>query len=377
MENETTLTELEPVTGAKASDGADLVRTDGGIAPLDRLTAEQRERVESLMSAIDLSDSASILAFGIEPQREVRQVNEEMLKGVRNKDTGPAGEALNTMMVQIRGIETSDLKTGKEPGFFARMFGKLSPIVRFMQQYETVESQIRRIEKELEEQRRKLLRDVTLLDRLYESTLAYFHDLEFYIAAGKMRLEKVDGEEIPAARMKAEETESPIDAQTLRDFQTARDDLERKVHDLMLTRQVVMQNLPSLRMTQELDKSLVSKIQSAVLNTIPLWKTQLAQAVTIFRTKKAAGALKATGDLTNELLEANAENLAQANREVRTEVERGVFSIESIERANQSLIESIEESIEIAEEGKQRRAEAEQRLLQCEAELKETLLRAV
>ncbi len=374
MENTPSLPELKPM---QAPDGGDLVKADGDVAPLDALSPEQRKRVEDLMATIDLSDSAAVLSFGIEPQREVRQVNEEMLKGVRNKDTGPAGQALSNMMVQIRGIETADLKQGKEPGFFARLFGRMSPIVRFMQQYETVENQIRRIEKELEEQRRKLLRDVTMLDRLYESTLSYFHDLEFYIAAGKMRLAKVDAEEIPAARMKAEESKSPIDAQNLRDLQTARDDLERKVHDLMLTRSVVMQNLPSIRMTQELDKSLVGKIQSAVLNTIPLWKTQLAQAVTIFRTKKAAGALKASSDLTNELLEANAENLAQANREVRTEVERGIFSIDSIERANQQLIASIKESIDIAEEGKQRRAEAEQRLLQCETELKETLMRAM
>lgn len=374
MDDQNVSLELKPM---QTPDGRDLVGTDGTVAPLANLSAQQREQVENLMSAIDLSDSAAILSFGIEPQREVRQVNEEMLKGVRNKDTGPAGQALNEMMVQIRGIETSDLKKGKEPGFFSRLIGKVSPIVRFMQQYETVENQIRRIEQELEGQRRKLLRDITLLDRLYESTLAYFHELELYIAAGKMRLEQVDTEEIPAARMKAEESQNPIDAQNLRDLQTARDDLERKVHDLMLTRQVVMQNLPSIRMTQELDKSLVGKIQSAVLNTIPLWKTQLAQAVTIFRTKKAAGSLKAASDLTNELLEANAENLAQANREVRTEVERGIFSIESIEQANQRLIESIEESIEIAEEGKARRAEAEQRLLQCETELKETLLRAV
>lgn len=374
MDDQNVSLELKPM---QTPDGRDLVGTDGTVAPLANLSAKQREQVENLMSAIDLSDSAAILSFGIEPQREVRQVNEEMLKGVRNKDTGPAGQALNEMMVQIRGIETSDLKKGKEPGFFSRLIGKVSPIVRFMQQYETVENQIRRIEQELEGQRRKLLRDITLLDRLYESTLAYFHELEIYIAAGKMRLEQVDTEEIPAARMKAEESQNPIDAQNLRDLQTARDDLERKVHDLMLTRQVVMQNLPSIRMTQELDKSLVGKIQSAVLNTIPLWKTQLAQAVTIFRTKKAAGSLKAASDLTNELLEANAENLAQANREVRTEVERGIFSIESIEQANQRLIESIEESIEIAEEGKARRAEAEQRLLQCETELKETLLRAV
>lgn len=374
MDDQNVSLELKPM---QTPDGRDLVGTDGTVAPLANLSAKQREQVENLMSAIDLSDSAAILSFGIGPQREVRQVNEEMLKGVRNKDTGPAGQALNEMMVQIRGIETSDLKKGKEPGFFSRLIGKVSPIVRFMQQYETVENQIRRIEQELEGQRRKLLRDITLLDRLYESTLAYFHELEIYIAAGKMRLEQVDTEEIPAARMKAEESQNPIDAQNLRDLQTARDDLERKVHDLMLTRQVVMQNLPSIRMTQELDKSLVGKIQSAVLNTIPLWKTQLAQAVTIFRTKKAAGSLKAASDLTNELLEANAENLAQANREVRTEVERGIFSIESIEQANQRLIESIEESIEIAEEGKARRAEAEQRLLQCETELKETLLRAV
>jgi uncharacterized protein YaaN involved in tellurite resistance len=361
---------------AAAPEGAVAIREDGGVTPIDRLPDSQRQRVRELMGEIDLSDSGSILSFGVEAQRECGRVNEEMLKGVRNKDIGPAGSALSDMMSQIRGIDTEGLKSGNEPGFFGKLFGRLSPIARFLQQYETVEGQIRKIENALESHRHRLMRDITLLDRLFDTSLNYFADLELHIAAGKLRLETAETDEIPAARMKAEETESPVDVQKLKDLQSMRDDLERKVHDLMLTRQVVMQSLPSIRMTQELDKSLVNKIQSAVLNTIPLWKNQLAQAVTLFRTKKAAGTLGAATDLTNELLEANAENLAQANREVRTEVERGVVGIESIERANTRLIEAIRESIEIVEDGKQRRAEAEQRLLNCETELRDALMRA-
>jgi uncharacterized protein YaaN involved in tellurite resistance len=369
---ETTTAEIKqtpPIEAART--GA--VDASGNAVALDALPSDKQARIRELMTRIDLKDSQTILSFGVEAQREVTQANGQILDKIRNKDTGPAGEALNEMMLQIRGIDASSLKEGKKPGFFGRLFRKLNPIAKFIQQYESVENQIGKIEQQLEKHRYKLVQDVTMLDRLFDATLQYFRELELYIAAGQYKLEQIDQEEIPAIKKNAEETNSPVDAQNARDLKTLRDDLERKIHDLKLTRQVVMQSLPSIRMTQELDKGLVTKIQSSVINTIPLWKNQLAQAVTIFRTREAAGTLKATSDLTNELLEKGSENLRQANKEVRTELERGIVSVESIEKANENLIGAIQESIQIAEEGKQKRADAEQRLLQCENDLKSTL----
>lgn len=364
--------ELRPTAGLEsARTGA--VDESGKAVSLAALPQDQQSRIQELMNRIDLQNTQSILSFGVEAQKEVTQANSSILDKVRNKDTGPAGQALNEMMLQIRGIDTTALKEGKKPGFWARLLGRVNPVARFIQQYESVESQINRIEQELEKHRYKLVQDLTLLDRLYEATLDYFRELELFIAAGQFKLQQIDEHEIPAVQRQAEESNDPIDAQKARDLKTMRDDLERKVHDLKLTRQVVMQSLPSIRITQDLDKGLVTKIQSSVINTIPLWKNQLAQAVTIFRTREAAGTLKATSDLTNELLEKGAENLRQANREVRTELERGIVSIESIEKANANLIGAIQESLQIAEDGRQKRADAEQRLLQCETELKSTL----
>lgn len=337
------------------------------------LPQAERQKVQALMAEIEVGNSQSIIGFGAAAQREVTKVSESMLEGVRNKDTGKAGEALNDMTVGLRGLDTRGLKEGGSPGWFKRLFGAVEPIAKFIQQYESVKSQVESIVRRLEEHKHAMLRDVTMLDRLYNSTLEYFRDLEFYIEAGELKIAEIDEKDIPEAKAMAEQSDDAIKAQELRDLQSAREDLERKVHDLKLTRQVVMQSLPSIRMTQELDKSLINKIQSAVINTVPLWKNQLAQAITIYRTREAASTMKDATDLNNEMLEANAENLKEANAEVRTEVERGVFAIDSIEKANKSLIDTINESIEIAEQGRAKRSEAEGRLVECETRLKQTL----
>ena len=211
-----------------------------------------------------------------------------------------------------------------------------------------------------------LLKDVKSLDKLYEKTLDFYDELALYIAAGEAKLKELDETTIPAkeAEVKAApEDQGVMKAQELRDIRAARDDLERRVHDLRLTRQVTMQSLPSIRLVQENDKSLITKINSTLVNTVPLWETQLAQAVTIHRGREAAGVVKEASDLTNELLRKNAENLRTANAEIRAEMERGVFDIEAIEKANDDLIATIEDSLRIADEGKAKRAAAEQSLV--------------
>ena len=341
--------------------------------PYQEANDNEKAQLDNLMTEIDLADSNSIIFFGSKAQEQLTTISDSMLEGVRNKDVGAAGGALNSMVAVLRGFDITGLDPNHKPGFFARLFGRVKPVAKFVQQYEEVRKQIDVVTDDLESHKTQLLRDITSLDKLYEANLEYFHTLEQYIAAGEEKLRMVDGELIPQLEQKHANSEEVLDAQELRDVRSARDDLERRVHDLKLTRQVAMQSLPSIRMVQENDKGLVNKINSTLVNTVPLWRNQLAQAVTIFRSGQAAKSVRAANDLTNELLEKNAENLRTANKEVREEIERGVFDIESVKRANENLIASIEESLQIADEGKRKRAEAEATLQTLESELRTSL----
>lgn len=344
--------------------------------PYADIQGDQKERLDQLMAEIDLSDSNSVMFFGSKAQEQLTTISDNMLEGVKNKDVGSAGSALNNMVSILRGFDVVGLDPTKKQGFFARLFGRMKPVARFIQEYEGVRKQIDMVTDDLEQHKTKLLRDITSLDKLYSANLEYFHALEHYISAGEEKLRVVDSTLIPELEAKHASSEEVLDAQELRDLRSSRDDLERRVHDLKLTRQVAMQGLPSIRMVQENDKGLVNKINSTLVNTVPLWRQQLAQAVTIFRSGEAAKSVKAATDLTNDLLEKNSENLRTANREVREQIERGVFDIESVKRANENLIATIEESLQIADEGKRKRSEVESQLQELEGELRSTLASA-
>ena len=346
------------------------------ILPYQEVSPEKQQNIQKLLAEIDMSDTHSIIFFGSKAQEQLTSISDRMLEGVKNKDVGPAGTDLNEMVAIIRGFEVDDLDPNKKQGFLDRLFGKAKPVVKFLQQYEEVRKQIDTIIDKLEKHKTSLLTDITSLDRLYQANLEYFYTLEDYIAAGGEKLRQLDEITIPEQAKQAEISTEIIVAQNLRDMRAARDDLERRVHDLRLTRQVAMQSLPGIRLVQENDKGLVTKINSTIVNTVPLWRQQLATAVTIFRSSQAAETVKAATDLTNDLLEANAENLKIANAETRKQLERGVFDIEVIKKANQTLIATIEESLQIADEGKKMRAEAVVELQTCEAELRKTLTSA-
>ncbi len=335
--------------------------------------------IEKRKAEIDLSSSQSIIRFGSKAQTELQAISQDMLSGVRSKDVGPAGDSLRSLVGSIRGFSVKELDPNRKPSIWERLMGRAKPMQEFLARYEEVQGQIDRITGQLLTHEHTLLKDIKALDRLYEKTLDFYDELALYIAAGEAKLADLDANDIPAkeaAVQNAPEDQAVIRAQELRDLRAARDDLERRVHDLKLTRQVTMQSLPSIRLVQENDKSLVTKINSTLVNTVPLWETQLAQAVTIHRSREAAGVVREASDLTNELLTRNAENLRTANKEIRTEMERGVFDIQAIERANADLVATIQESLQIADEGKSKRAEAEKSLLRMEEELKQTLASA-
>jgi uncharacterized protein YaaN involved in tellurite resistance len=346
------------------------------VAPLAEASLPEQAEIRGLLAELDLTDSSSIMHFGVKAQQQLTQVSDQMLEGVRAKDTGGAGSALSEMVGTLRGFDVEALDPNAKPSFLARLFGAGKPIAKFLQQYEEVRDHIDRITLDLERHKTRLLIDVTALDRLYDANLSYFRELEHYIAAGVAKLAELDQETIPALAARIEAETDMVQAQNLRDLRGARDDLERRVHDLRLTRQVAMQALPSIRLVQENDKGLINKINSTLVNTVPLWRQQLAQAVTIYRSGRAAETVRAATDLTNELLRANAENLKQANAEARRQIERGVFDIETVKAANQALIETIEESLRIADEGKRARAAAGAELQQMEAGLRHALAAA-
>jgi len=348
--------------------------------PYEEVDPAERARIDNLMREIDLGDSNSIIFFGSKAQQELTTISDSMLEGVRNKDLGSAGKSLNHMVSVLRGFEVADFDPNEKAGFFTRLwrklFGGVSPVAKFIQQYEGVRGQVDTVTDDLEGHKTVLLRDIASLDRLYTANLEYFDNLKACSLAGEQKLEHIEATMIPEAEAKAASSDEVLVAQELRDVRSGRDDLERRVHDLKLTRQVAMQGLPSIRLIQENDKGLVNKINSTLVNTVPLWRQQLAQAVTIFRSAEAAKSVRRASDLTNELLEKNSENLRTANRTVREELERGVFDVNAVKRANENLIATVEESLQIADEGKRKRADAERQLEVMEADLKASLKQA-
>ncbi|MBL6458044.1 toxic anion resistance protein [Belnapia sp. T6] len=341
---------------------------------LEPILPPREAEVTRLAANLDIGDPASILRFGQEAQNRATVAADAMLEGARNREAGEAGVTLSTLIGTLRGFDMRGL--GEQPGLLGRLFGKAkAETARVLQRYESIKGQVEAVGDKLDTHRTRLLEDVEKLERLYAATLEWFHALGDHIAAGEHVLGRVEREAIPAMAKEVEGGDSTA-AQKLRDLRTARDELERRVHDLRLTRQVAMQALPSIRLIQENDKALASKIQSVIANTVPLWRQQLAQALAIQNMREAGRTLKEATDLTNELLTGNAERLRQGNLEARQQIERGVFDIEAVKRANASLVATIEDSLRIANEAQSQRASATKELEKAEGEIRRVLTAA-
>ena len=372
---EATLAAVEEVTAVVLPEPKDA----GAIVPLAEADAPVGSEIRARMDEIDMGDTNSIVSFGSAAQAELQEISQAMLTDVRNKDVGPAGDSLRGIVTTIRGFSISELDVRRDRSWWEKLIGRAAPFAKFTAKFETVQAQIDKITDNLLEHEHTLLKDIKSLDMLYEKTLQFYDELALYIAAGEEKIKELDETTIPAKEKDVEaaaEDDKVMVAQELRELRAARDDLERRVHDLKLTRQVTMQSLPSIRLVQENDKSLVTKINSTLVNTVPLWETQLAQAVTIQRSAEAAAAVRDANDLTNELLNSNAATLRESNKAIRTEMERGVIDIEAVKKANADLIGTIEDSLKIADEGKAKRAAAEEDLKKMEADLRDTLASA-
>ena len=345
----------------------------GELVAIDQLEPEQQKQVHQLVEQIDLTSSTAIVTFGSDAQQNATAVSEQIMEQARNKDLGAVGGMLNDVVTEARGLDTSEVKDGDKPNWFQRnILRHVEPVAKFIQQYESAAKQVQAIVDQLEDKRLQMLKDIAHLDRLYQSTVQDFERLEVYIAAGQERLRRLDEDEIPAAKQKAESNQA-MDVEELNQLVHVRDELERRVHDLQLTREVVMQALPQLRNHQNLDKSLASKIKSVVTNTVPVWKQQMAQALLIANTREAAQAVDTATDFTNDMLKQNADDMRAANKEVRSAVERGIFDIEAVEYANQQLIGTVEDTLKITDEAKKKREEDAKRLAQAEEKRKQAL----
>ena len=355
-----------------------LPEPEGDVVPYETADPAVKREIESRMAELDLRNTQTIIKFGSGAQQKLTAISDQMLEGVRNKELGPAGDALRNMVGTIRGFDASELDPNAKRSWWQKLLGKTGPLHDFVAKYENVRGQIDMITDELLGHETRLLKDVKFLDKLYEQSLEFYHELGLYIAAGEAKLRELDTTVIPKeeADVEAEGKDQVLEAQELRDIRAARDELERRVHDMKLTRQVTMQSLPSIRLVQENDKSLVNKINSVMVNTVPLWKNQLSIALATFRGREAGRVVKEASDLTNDLLTQNADMLRTSNAEIRQQIERGVFDIEAVKKANATVIATIEDSLRIADEGKAKRAAAEQELVKMEGELKQTLAAA-
>jgi len=344
-----------------------------GIELHQDLDEAKQAKIEIL--AGEIKDRHSVIFFGARAQEAINRVSESMLEGVKSKELGYAGENLTQLVTTLKGFDIDELDPTKKQGFFSKIFGFASPVQRFLSKYDEVRVQIDKIVDDLEEKKSKLLTDITALERLYKANYEFIKDLDQYIAAGILKLKELNQElkELEKEAQGSAKLEKKLGVRDKRALITA---LEARVHDLKLSRVVALQSLPSIRLIQDNNKTLVEKINSTLVNTLPLWKNQLAQAVTIFRSKKASESIKAANDFTNELLEENAKKLKEATKEITEQANRGVFDIESVKKANQTLIESINESLDITAKAKDARRKAEEELQQIEKQLQDALVAA-
>ena len=363
-------TSLDSLTPMPTSAGEIVsLNTNAGNAP-----KVSRERAAELAKQIDVKNTQAVISFGIESQKKATSVSEQMLAGVRTKDTGAVGDQLNSMVHEMRGLDFSQIQPGQKPGFFAKLLGKANKLTLFLSKYETVEAKINAAQNNLDQHRVQLLRDIKALDRLYEASLEMMDGLDESIAAVEYKIEEINEVDIPKLQEVANSSNDPADVQAVADMAEARDGLERRLHDLRLTRMNVIQSLPQIRIIQNNDEGLAEKIQTQILNVLPIWKRNMAIAIAAWRAEAAGKHTKAATDFTNDLIASSAEQLRTSNKAIRTELERGIMDVEALKSANEALIGTINDTLELAEQGKQARAQAEVELAQAEGDLKKALL---
>lgn len=338
---------------------------------MENLTEAERKAVLDFAEKIDITDSNMVLNYGSGAQKNISEFSGAALGNVRTKDMGEVGAMLSSLVVELRGLNFDPEEKKGIRGLFKRTSNQIAALKA---QYDKAEVNVDKISAELEGHQLVLLKDVAMLDKMYELNQAYFKELSMYILAGREKLAKVRAKELPALKQKAEQTGLPEDAQAASDFSNMCLRFEKKLHDLELTRTISIQMAPQIRMIQNNDALMVEKIQTSIANTIPLWKSQMVLALGMVHSQQAMQAQREVTNLTNELLRKNSEMLKTGSVEIARESERGIVDLETLKYANENLIATLEEVRVIQEEGARKRAEAESELGRIENQLKAKLL---
>ena len=339
----------------------------------DNLTDEEKKAIEEFNSQINVEDSTQILQFGAKAQNKISEFSDSVLEGVKTKQTGEVGDLLADLVAQIKDFD-GDIQI-ENRGVIGKLFHSAKKeVTKIIAKYNKIDVNIDKIEKELDRHRLQMLKDITIFDTMYEKNLQYFKELSLYIIAGEKKLEELSNVVLPELQKKAEETKEQLDVQRVNDMVNTINRFEKKIYDLKTTRVISIQMAPQIRMLQSNETELVEKIQSSLINTIPLWKNQIVLALGINNAKQALGAQQSVTNLTNDMLKKNSEILKQGSIQIAEESERAIVDVETLQKTNKDIIETLDKVLEIHENGKVKRAEAEKELVEIERELKEKLV---
>lgn len=349
-------------------------KEEQSVSFLERLSEEEQQKAKVLASQIPAGNYEAVLTYGANAQTELSRFSHQMLDHVQKQDIGPVGDILKDLMDKLTQLNPEELTTKKKSGI-KRLFGKVSRSVQeLMTKYQKLSTQIDRIGIQLEHSKRGLIEDVHMLDKLYDQNKAYFQALNIYIAAAEIKRDEIVTEIIPALRQKAEASSDQMAYQEVNDMAQFLDRLEKRLYDLQLSRQITIQSAPQIRMIQQTNQTLAEKIQSSIMTSIPLWKNQIAIALTLNRQLKAVEAQKQVTKTTNDLLLKNSEMLKMNSIETAKENERGIVEIETLKQTQENLLQTIEETLRIQADGRVKRKAAEKEIARMEDELKQRLL---
>ena len=338
---------------------------------VQQFSEEEQQMIDAFSKQIDITDSNLVFSYGAAAQQNISQFSDAALKNVKTKDLGEVGDAIADLVTELRGFDADEEESKGFFGFFKKQRDNVSTMKA---KFDETEVNVNKIVEALEGHQIQLLKDIAMLDRLYDQNLTYFKELSMYIVAGKKRLEEFRANEMKAAYDKAEASGLPEDAQAAKDLSDKADRFEKKLYDLELTRNISIQMAPQIRMIQSSNQLMAEKIQTSIVNTIPLWKNQMVMALGIAHTQKAMEAQRSVTDLTNELLKKNAEKLHMASVESAKEAERGIIDIETLKHTNKMLIDTMDEVLNIQQTGREKRRAAEQELATIENELRQKML---
>lgn len=338
-------------------------------------TPEEKAKISEIKNSIDFTNTQSTVQYGVGAQRRLTEFTDSILDNVRSKDGGQVGELLSDLVVEVNSLDPSSLTN--DSGFLSKLPGiknAIKGLKKLAERYNKAEVQIDKIEAALEKARMDMLKDISVFDIMYQQNLDCFRELGLYIQAGKERVEEIKNDTVPKLRAEAEASGDPMDAQLVKDFEDTVDRFEKKIYDLELSRTIAVQTAPQIRLIQNNDRVLVDKIQTAVLNTIPIWKSQFVIAMGLGNQQRVLKMQREITEATNSMLLKNSELLKTNTVETAKESNRGIVDIETLQKVNQNLISTIEETMQIQKEGRQKRMEAEKALGQIEDELKNKLV---